>query len=80
MSGRIVTVMVRDFGLGGAMLDQVPRDLPLNTPVTLAIEGIPADLTGSIARKDGDAVLVRFDLPNEVADVLNAAISMENAA
>jgi len=79
-SGRKVTVTVRDLALGGAMLDQIPSDLPIGTPVTLAIEGIPADLTGSIARKDKAALLVKFNLPEEAANALNAAISMQNAA
>jgi methyl-accepting chemotaxis protein len=78
--GRSEKVMVRDLSLGGAMIDAALPDAPIDTPITLVIDGIAAELTGFVARKDEAATLIGFRLSAEANRVISALIPAGLAA
>ena len=80
IQGRSGTVTIRDLSLGGAMIDESLPNTPVNTPVTLAINGIAAELAGVVARKEENATLVTFQLSDEATKVLRGLISIQQAA
>ena len=80
VTGQILTVMVRDLALGGAMLDETLPQVSVDTPVTLYIDDIAIDLTGFVARKDQANTLVRFNLSDAAVQILKSKMSMLNAA
>jgi len=80
MRGRSGTVTVRDLSLGGAMIDEILPNTPINTQVLLAIDGIPAELAGVVARKEENATLVTFQLSEEATNILRGLISTQQAA
>ena len=80
MHGRSKTVTIRDLSLGGTMIDEALENAPVNTPVTLAIDGIKTELAGVIARNEENATLVTFQLSEEATKVLRGLISIQQAA
>jgi methyl-accepting chemotaxis protein len=80
LKGRILPVAIRDLSLGGAMIDNKLPEVPLETPLTLLIDGIPADLTGFIARHESGATLVRFDLSPQASEVVARLVAPRRAA
>jgi hypothetical protein len=62
------------------MIDEALSDAPVNTPVTLVIDGIPADLTGFVARHDAGATLVRFELSAQASKVVDNLLAPRQAA
>jgi methyl-accepting chemotaxis protein len=78
--GRSETVTIRDLSLGGTMIDEALPNAPVNTPVTLAIDGIKTELAGVIARNEENATLVAFQLSEEATKVLRGLISIQQAA
>jgi methyl-accepting chemotaxis protein len=80
MHGRSQTVTVRDLSLGGARIDGVLGNAPVDTPVTLVIEGVSAELKGSVTRFDDDATLVKFDLSDAAQKAVSALVSTREAA
>jgi methyl-accepting chemotaxis protein len=80
LKGRTLSVTVRDLSLGGAMIDESLADAPLDTPMTLAIDGIAADLAGFVARHDAGATLVRFELSAQASKVVGNLVAPRQAA
>jgi methyl-accepting chemotaxis protein len=78
--GKPSKVIVRDIALGGAMIDNQLADVPLDAPVTLAVEGIAAELAGIVARKGEGAALIKFNLSEEATRIVAAIISTRAAA
>jgi len=79
IQGRSDRVMVRDLSVGGAVIDQNLPNTAINTPVTLLIDGISAELTGSVARKDDGATLIRFELSDAVSKILEGITTRQAA-
>ena len=80
LKGRSLSVTVRDLSLGGAMIDETLPDAPLDTPMTLVIDGIPSDLAGFVARHDAGATLVRFELSAQAGEVVGRLVAPRQAA
>jgi methyl-accepting chemotaxis protein len=80
LQGRSVAVTVRDLSLGGAMIDEALPGIAVGTAVTLVVNGISADLTGFVARKDDATALIKFELPEEATKKLEAQIAPRKAA
>jgi methyl-accepting chemotaxis protein len=78
--GRSARVNVRDISSGGAMIAESIADMPIDTPVTLVIEGIAAELAGTVARKNATTTLVFFNLSEHAAKVVADVISTKRAA
>jgi hypothetical protein len=72
--------MVRDLSLGGAMIDEILTDTPIDTPVTLMIDGIAAELAGFVARKDETSTLIKFKLSAEANQVISELVPASMAA
>ncbi|MBN8992407.1 MAG: cache domain-containing protein [Rhizobiales bacterium] len=79
IQGRSDRVMVRDLSVGGAVIDQNLPSTAINTPVTLLIDGISAELTGLVARKDDGATLIRFELSDAVSKILEGITTRQAA-
>ena len=80
IQGRSVSVVVRDLSLGGAMIDEALPNASIDTPITLAIDGIAAEMTGFVARKSEAATLIRFELSDEAGRAVGALVSTRQAA
>ncbi len=80
MLGKTASVIVRDISLGGAMIDEALSNVPVNTPMTLMIDGIPTDLVGFVARHDAGATLVRFELSEQASKVVSNLLEPRQAA
>ncbi len=80
ISGRTESVIVRDLSLGGAMIDEALSNVPVNTPMTLMIDGIPTDLAGFVARHDTGATLVRFELSDQANKIVSSLVEPRQAA
>jgi len=80
IQGRALAVNVRDLSLGGAMIEDDLSDAALETPMTLVIDGIPADLAGFVARRDNGATLVRFELSAQAGEVVSRLVTPRQAA
>jgi methyl-accepting chemotaxis protein len=78
--GGSVKIIVRDLSLGGAMIGQALPNVPIDTPVTLAIDGISTELTGIVARKTATATGIRFESPDQAGKVLRELGSNTQAA
>jgi methyl-accepting chemotaxis protein len=76
-SGRVI---VRDLSLAGAMVDEAYPDAPVDTPIVLIIDGIAAELSGFVARKDADATLVKFELSEQASKIISELVSVRQAA
>jgi hypothetical protein len=72
--------MVRNLSLGGAMIDNALPDVPIDTPITLLIDGIAAELQGFVARQDATATLVKFKLGAEANRVVSGLVQASWAA
>ncbi|CCE03576.1 cache domain-containing protein [Bradyrhizobium sp. STM 3809] len=64
--GSTISVMVRDLSLGGAMVEEADAALPpVDHHVSLAISGIGDRLAGSVARKNGQVAVIRWNLSDD---------------
>ncbi|MGJ4926948.1 cache domain-containing protein [Bradyrhizobium sp. HKCCYLS2038] len=79
-NGEQISMTVRNLSLGGALLEQVPVRLSVNTPVTLAIAGMVSDLPGTVTRVGDRTALVQFTLNPEQSARLTALVSDRQAA
>ncbi len=68
--GKSVRVTVRDLSSGGAMIEENIAELPVDAPVTLVIEGIAAELAGTVARKNATTTLLLFNLSEQAERVV----------
>ncbi len=68
--GKSVRVTVRDLSSGGAMIEESIAELPVDAPVTLVIEGIAAELAGTVARKNATTTLLLFNLSEQAERVV----------
>jgi methyl-accepting chemotaxis protein len=80
MLGKTASVFVRDLSLGGAIIDEGLPNVPLNTPTTLMIDGIPADLAGFVARHDAGGTLIKFELSAKASEVVGRLVEPLQAA
>ena len=80
LEGRSGRVMVRDLSLGGAMIDETLPNTPVDTPMILVIDGISAELSGFVARKDETATLVKFKLSEQANRIVSEVVSTQRAA
>jgi methyl-accepting chemotaxis protein len=80
LQGRSGRVMVRDVSAGGAMIDEALPNTPVDTPMTLVIEGLSVELTGYVARKDATVTLVKFKLSDQASRIVNEFVSTQQAA
>ncbi len=78
--GRSARVVVGELSLGGAMIDESYPDVPVDTPITLVIDGVAAELNGFVARKDANATLVRFELSEGADKIVAELVSTRRAA
>ena len=78
--GRSARVVVGELSLGGAMIDESYPDVPVDTPITLVIDGVAAELNGFVARKDANATLVRFELSEGAGKIVAELVSTPRAA
>ncbi|WP_257166407.1 cache domain-containing protein [Bradyrhizobium sp. SRS-191] len=79
-NGEQISMSVRNLSLGGALLEQIPVRLSVNTPVMLAIAGMISDLPGTVTRVGDRTALVQFTLNPEQTARLTALISDRQAA
>ncbi|MGJ4952888.1 cache domain-containing protein [Bradyrhizobium sp. HKCCYLS20291] len=79
-NGEQISMTVRNLSLGGALLEQIPVRLAVNTPVTLAIAGMVSDLPGTVTRVGDRTALVQFTLNPEQSARLTALVSDRQAA
>jgi hypothetical protein len=75
LQGKSVRVIVRDLSSGGAMIDEVFPNVSVNTPITLVMDGIAAELNGFVARKDEDATLMKFELSEAANKIVGQWVS-----
>ena len=80
MQGKSGRVTVRDLSLGGAMIDEALSNAPAGTPMTLAIDGVAAELSGVVARIEEDTTLVTFELSEHAKRTVGALIATRLAA
>ncbi|MGJ4890421.1 cache domain-containing protein [Bradyrhizobium sp. HKCCYLS3077] len=80
VNGEAIGITVRNLSLGGALLEQIPVRLSVNTPVTLAITGMVSDLPGTVTRVGDRTALVQFTLNAEQSARLTGIISERQAA
>jgi methyl-accepting chemotaxis protein len=80
MHGKSGRVTVRDLSLGGAMIDEALSNAPAGTPMTLAIDGVAAELSGVVARIEEDTTLVTFELSEDAKTTVGALIATRLAA
>jgi methyl-accepting chemotaxis protein len=80
LPGKSVRVTVRDLSLGGAMIDEAVPNAPVDTPITLVIDGISSELTGFVARREDAVTLVKFRLSQEANRILSELIPARQAA
>jgi methyl-accepting chemotaxis protein len=80
MQGKSGRVTVRDLSLGGAMIDEALSNAPAGTPMTLAIDGVAAELSGVVARIEEDTTLVTFELSEDAKRTVGALVSTRLAA
>jgi methyl-accepting chemotaxis protein len=80
MQGKSGRVTVRDLSLGGAMIDEALSNAPAGTPMTLAIDGVAAELSGVVARIEEDTTLVTFELSEHAKRTVGALVSTRLAA
>ena len=62
------------------MIDEAFPNTPAGTPMTLVIDGVSAELTGLVARKDATATFLRFELSEETKRILSELVSTRQAA
>jgi hypothetical protein len=62
------------------MLDDVLPNTVVNTPTTLIINGIAAELNGVIARNDADATLMKFELSEQANKIISELVSGRKTA
>jgi methyl-accepting chemotaxis protein len=80
LQGKSVSVTVRDLSLGGAKIDVVLPNVPVDAPITLLIDGITAELNGFVARKDAAATLMKFELSKAASKIVGELVSSRFAA
>ena len=80
LQGRSGSVMVRDISVGGAVIDEALPATPLDTPVTLVIDGIAAEIAGYVSRKDDATTLIRFELSDQARMMVEKLVSPRQAA
>ena len=80
LQGQSSRVVVRDLSLGGAMIDDALPNTLVGTPMTLVVDGISAELTGLVARKDATATFLRFELSEGANRILSELVSARQAA
>ncbi len=80
VQGKSGKVTVRELSLSSAMIGEAFPDAPVDTPIKLIIEGIAAELTGFIARKDASATLVKLELSDAANRIVSGWISTRAAA
>ena len=80
LQGKSDRIVVRDLAVGGAMIDVAYPNVSVDTPITLSIDGISAELNGFVARKDVDATLLKFKLSEAVSRIVSEWVSTRLAA
>ncbi len=80
LAGKSGKVIVRDLSLGGAMIDEALPNAPVGAPITLAIDGISAELTGFVARKSEAATFLKFELSEAANRMVSELLSARKAA
>jgi methyl-accepting chemotaxis protein len=79
VQGRSERVIVRDLSLGGAMIGEAYSNIAIDTPITLVIDGIPAEFNGLVARKDADATLIKFTPSEAVSRIISTFLATQRA-
>jgi len=80
VQGKSSQVTVRELSSANAMIEGAFPEAPVNAPIKLLIEGIHAELTGFIARKDAAATLIRLELSEAVGMTVSQWVSTRLAA
>jgi methyl-accepting chemotaxis protein len=80
LNGRATPVTIRNIALGGVLIEAVTVTLSVNTPVSVAIDGMTPDLPGTVTRVTGHTALVQFALNDEQSRLLTNMISDRQAA
>ena len=62
------------------MIEGSYANVPIDTPMTLLIDGIATELNGFIARRDADRTLVKFELSEEDGKIVSELVSTRRAA
>lgn len=80
VNGKTVPVKVRNIALGGALLEQIPHQLAVDTPVGLTVNGLTSELPGTVTRVSDHTAVVQFSLDEEQNRQLTDIISERKAA
>jgi len=80
VNGQQVPVTVRNLALGGALIEAVPVTLAVNAKVSLVVDGLIAELPGSVTRANDQSALVQFALDGEQTRQLTNILSDRKAA
>ena len=72
--------MVRNLSQGGALIVDAVPGANVGTPVTVRMDGIAASLTGAVARIDQNGTLVKFELTEAVAKLVEDLVGSRRAA
>ena len=72
--------MVRNLSEGGALIVDTVPNASIDTPATLAIDGMATRLDGVIARSDQDGTLIKFKLTEAAEKMVKHLVSGRHAA
>ena len=67
-------VLVRNLSDGGALLGGVIPNAGIDTPITLAIDGISVKLNGAIVSQKKDTVSIKFNLSEDAKKAVEGLI------
>jgi methyl-accepting chemotaxis protein len=73
-------VVVRDLSERGARIDRVIPAATVDTPVVMAISGLPVRLDGVIARLHKDCTSIKFNLSDAATTAVRAMLEGQRAA
>ncbi len=73
-------ITVRDLSEGGALLGEAIPGAGKDTPVVLAIDGIPVPLKGTVVRQHDDATSIQFDLTGDTKEAIKRLLEKRRAA
>jgi methyl-accepting chemotaxis protein len=73
-------VRLRNISEGGALLGGAMPDVGINTPITLAIDGISVKLNGAVVSQKKDAISIKFNLSEDDKNAVERLIVGRRAA
>ncbi|MGJ4944140.1 cache domain-containing protein [Bradyrhizobium sp. HKCCYLS1011] len=80
VNGQGAPVKVRNIALGGALIEAIPVELSVNTPVSLTVTGMMSELPGAVTRVSDHTAVVQFSLNDAQGSQLTNVIASREAA